>query len=80
VHLEDGSIEHLAFNPNLLCLVGVAASSGRAHLWWIDEEGHLITVPHPEDEPAFVDGLPKHVFHHEIVHWMLFFMGSLTDW
>lgn len=69
MHLEDGSVEHLVFNPNLLCLVGVAVTFGRAHFWQIDEGGHLIPVSHPDEEPAFVDGIPKHVFRHEIVRW-----------
>lgn len=70
MHLEDGSVEHLGFNSNLLCVVGVGVTAERAHFWRIDGKGHLIAVPQPEDEPAFVDGFPKYVFRPEIVCWM----------
>ncbi|EDR12903.1 uncharacterized protein LACBIDRAFT_311907 [Laccaria bicolor S238N-H82] len=66
VHLEDGSVKHLGFNSNLLCVVGVGVTAERAHFWRIDGKGHLIAVPQPEDEPAFVDGFPKYVFRPEI--------------
>ena len=79
MHLEDGSVEHLGFNPNLLCLVGVAVTGERAHFWRIDEGGHLIAVPQSEEEPTFGDVLPKFVIRQELVHWMFIFTGSLTD-
>ena len=79
VHLEDGAVEYLIFNPNLLCLVGTAVTYGRAHMWQVNEEGQLTLFPQPEDEPAFPDGLPKQVVRQEIVRRSLILRG-ITDW
>lgn len=78
MHLEDGAVEYLIFNPNLLCLVGTAVTYGRAHMWRVNEEGQLTLFPQPEDEPAFPDGLPKQVVRQEIVRRSLI-LGGITD-
>ncbi|KIJ97144.1 hypothetical protein K443DRAFT_10127 [Laccaria amethystina LaAM-08-1] len=62
VHLEDGAVEHLVYNSNLGCLAGVAVRHGRAHLWRVDEEGHLTSVTLPDEEPTFPDGIPKQAY------------------
>ena len=76
MHLEDGPVEHLVYNSIFGCLAAVAVGIGRAHMWRVDEEGHL-TLPLPDEEPAFPDGLPKHVFKQEIVCPMFDFTISL---
>ena len=67
MHLEDGPVEHLVYNSIFGCLAAVAVGIGRAHMWHVDEEGHLTSFPLPDEEPAFPDVLLKHVFKGEIV-------------
>ena len=53
VHLRNGAVEHLSFDPNDNTLMGLAVRSALAEAWHVDGTGRLSILVLDDEEPAF---------------------------